>query len=115
MEPDVKNLFRLPSSLPGPEDDESVDILSRVNDVRVERIVSTGQASPPGFWYDQDEDEWVVLLSGDARLRYEDGSVLSLNAGDFLFIPAHVRHRIDGTSRESPCIWLAFFRKKAPQ
>ena len=115
MEPDVKNLFRLPSSLPGPEDDESVDILSRVNDVRVERIVSTGQASPPGFWYDQDEDEWVARLSGDARLRYEDGSVLSLNAGDFLVIPAHVRHRIDGTSRESPCIWLAFFRKKAPQ
>lgn len=115
MKPDVTNLFRLSSPLPGPEDDESVDILSRANDVRVERIVSTGQASPPGFWYDQDEDEWVALLSGDARLRYEDGSVLSLNAGDFLFIPAHVRHRIDSTSSERPCIWLAFFRKNAPQ
>ena len=114
MEPDVTNLFRLPSPLPGPEDDESVDILSRANDVRVERIVSTGQASPPGFWYDQDEEEWVALLSGEARLRYEDGSVLSLNAGDFLFIPAHVRHRIDSTSSESPCIWLAFFWKSVP-
>ena len=66
MEPDVTNLFRLPSPLPRPEEDESVDILARARNVRVERIVSTGQASPPGFWYDQDEDEWVALLSCDA-------------------------------------------------
>ena len=114
MEPDVTNLFRLPSPLPRPEEDESVDILARARNVRVERIVSTGQASPPGFWYDQDEDEWVALLSGDAKLRCENGSVLSLHAGDCLLIPAHVRHRIDSTSSESPCIWLAFFWKNVP-
>ena len=114
MEPDVKNLYCLPSPLPRPEEDESVDILARAKNVRVERIVSTGQASPPGFWYDQDEDEWVALLSGDAKLRCENGSVLSLHAGDCLLIPAHVRHRIDSTSSESPCIWLAFFWKSVP-
>lgn len=114
MEPDVTNLFRLPSPLPRPEDDESVDILALAGNVRVERIVSTGQASPPGFWYDQDEDEWVALLSGDARLRYEDGFALSLHAGDCLLIPAHVRHRIDSTSSENTCIWLAFFWKNVP-
>ncbi len=111
MEPNVENLFRLPSPLPRSEEDEFVEILARANNVRVERIVSTGQASPSGFWYDQDEDEWVALLTGEAAIQYEDGAIQSLHPGDWILIPARVRHRIDSTSGESPCIWLAFFWK----
>ena len=64
--------------------------------MRIERIVSTRQASPPGFWYDQADDEFVVLLSGAACLRFEDGGVtLDMKPGDWVEIPAHVRHRVE--------------------
>ena len=75
---------------------------------RLERIVSTGQSSPPGFWYDQEETEWVTLLSGEARLDTETGPV-TLQPGDTLLLPAHFRHRVDYTSKEPPCIWLCLF------
>ena len=79
--------------------------------VRIERIVSTGQASPPGFWYDQSDDEFVVLLSGAARLRFEkDDLSLDLNPGDWVEIPARTRHRLDWTQTEPPTVWLAVHR-----
>ena len=112
MEPDVTNLFRLPSPLPRPEEDESVDILARAKNVRVERIVSTGQASPPGFWYDQDEHEWVLLLSGSARLEFDEPArVLELRPGDAVTIPAHERHRVAATAPGQDTVWLAVFYK----
>jgi cupin 2 domain-containing protein len=80
--------------------------------VRIERIVSTGQASPPGFWYDQADDEFVVLLMGAARLRFEEGDVtLDMKPGDWIEIPAQVRHRVESTQAESPTVWLAVHRK----
>jgi cupin 2 domain-containing protein len=79
--------------------------------VRIERIVSTGQASPPGFWYDQPDDEFVVLISGLARLRFEqDDLSLDLKPGDWVEIPAHVRHRVEWTQAEPPTVWLAVHR-----
>jgi cupin 2 domain-containing protein len=79
--------------------------------VRIERIVSTGQESPPGFWYDQPDDEFVVLLAGAARLRFEDGDVtLDMKAGDWVEIPAHVRHRVESTQADPPTVWLAVHR-----
>lgn len=79
--------------------------------IRIERIISQGQASPPGFWYDQDQDEWVVLLQGQAILVWEGGGSLEMMAGDWFFIPAHQRHRVDFTSEDPPCIWLAVHGK----
>lgn len=76
--------------------------------VRIERIVSHGHASPEGFWYDQDQSEWVVLLKGAARLRFED-DVVELKPGDFVNIPARKRHRVDWTTPDEPTIWLAVF------
>jgi cupin 2 domain-containing protein len=75
--------------------------------VKVERILSSGQISPPGFWYDQEEDEWVALLEGRAEIEYADGSRTEMNEGDWLLIPAHRRHRVAYTSRR--CVWLAVF------
>jgi len=88
--------------------DEEITALLTAPNVRIERIVSTGQASPPGFWWDQEWDEWVVLLSGSAGLRFEsETSVRELKAGDYLHIPAHARHRVEWTHASEPTVWLA--------
>jgi cupin 2 domain-containing protein len=83
------------------------NLLSRPG-LRIERIVSTGQCSPPGFWYDQPEGEWVALLQGKAILRFEDSpETLTLNPGDFIDIAPHRRHRVEWTDPEQPTVWLA--------
>lgn len=85
------------------------DLLARPG-VRIERIVSSGQSSPPDFWYDQDEGEWVLLLSGSAGLRLEhESQTRVLRPGDFLDIPAHCRHRVEWTDAGQPTVWLAVF------
>lgn len=100
------NLFsNLPSGL---ESDERIDTLLARPGVRIERIVSTGQASPPGFWYDQKQAEWVVLLQGAARLRFADESEdRELDPGDWLHIAAGHRHRVAWTDPDQVTVWLA--------
>jgi len=73
----------------------------------VERIVSTGQATAPGVWLEQAQDEWVVLLVGEAEVVYEDGWRVRLTPGDYIVIPAGERHRVEWTRVDPPCIWLA--------
>jgi cupin 2 domain-containing protein len=97
------NLYAdLPRSLP----DELITTLLESANVRIEKIVSHGHASPEGFWYDQDQYEWVVVLKGAARLRLEEQAV-ELRPGDFINIPAHQRHRVEWTTPDEPTIWLA--------
>lgn len=98
------NLFNLPAFLP---DEEVFEPLVSHDGVLIERIVSTGQTTPEGEWYDQDRDEWVALLQGEATLAYKDGEICELRAGDYLLIPAHRKHRVEFTSITQPCIWLA--------
>ncbi len=100
----MTNIFDLPSSLPNKELFES---LVSADNILIERIISTGQTTPPGEWYDQDRDEWVILLQGSASLAYANGTDIKLTTGDYLFIPAHQKHRVEYTSSEPPCIWLA--------
>ncbi|UBM23469.1 cupin [Pseudomonas sp. p1(2021b)] len=89
---------------------ERFDDLLRRPGLRIERIVSTGQASPPGFWYDQPEGEWVLLLSGSAGLRLADeAQVRTLHPGDHLDIPPHCRHRVEWTEAGAATVWLAVF------
>jgi cupin 2 domain-containing protein len=96
--------------LPAPTRDETLETLLTRGDVRIERIVSTGQASPPGFWYDQEETEFVVLLAGVATLRFEaDDSLLTLTPGSYVEIPPHCRHRVEATLAEPPTVWLTMF------
>ena len=81
--------------------------------VRIERIVSHGHASPPGFWYDQAENEWVMVLSGAARLLIEGAeSAIELGPGDHVNLPAHQRHRVEWTTPGEPTVWLAVFYKE---
>lgn len=100
------NLFdRLPA---GTQQAERIDTLCARPGVRIERIVSTGQSSPPGFWYDQPDDEWVALLSGAATLRFADEDAPRiLRPGDWIFIPAHRRHRVEQTDADFASVWLA--------
>jgi len=95
-------------------DNELFEALIPDAGVLIERIISTGQASPPDFWYDQDRDEWVALLQGSACIMWEDGRCQELNPGDWVLIPAHVRHRVAWTSTQPPCIWLAVHGKLRP-
>ncbi|MCR9119889.1 MAG: cupin domain-containing protein [bacterium] len=99
-----ENLFDFPSELP----EELTQTLLQAGGVRIERIVSTGQSSPAGFWYDQTEHEWVVVLSGSARLEFED-EIQELAPGDYVNIPAGVKHRVAATSKHEPTVWLAVF------
>ncbi|HZK80201.1 MAG TPA: cupin domain-containing protein [Humisphaera sp.] len=99
-----QNLFSdIPQSLP----DELLQTLLQTSGFRIERIVSRGHASPPGFWYDQETHEWVMLLSGAARLLFEGEEPVEMKAGSFINIPAHQRHRVECTDATQPTIWLA--------
>lgn len=102
------NLFALPSPLP---QEELCEALLPDRGVLIERIISTGQASPEGSWFDQDRDEWVALLQGDAAIAWEDGTTIDLRPGDCLLIPARTRHRVARTSANPPCIWIAVHAK----
>jgi cupin 2 domain-containing protein len=82
--------------------------------LRIERIVSTGQASPEAGWFDQAWSEWVIVLSGEARVAFEDeGEPRRLRAGDYIFIPSHRRHRVVWTDPNRPTVWLAVHHDEA--
>ncbi|HRW13172.1 MAG TPA: cupin domain-containing protein [Syntrophomonas sp.] len=98
------NLFRLPPVLP---DEEIFEALLLDCGILIERIISCGQVTPAHQWYDQERDEWVLLLQGGAKIGFEDSREQILAPGDWLLIPAHTRHRVTYTSAEPPCIWLA--------
>ena len=98
---------RLLADIPQPGSAEAFDTLLAQPGLRIERIVSHGHASPPGFWYDQTEDEWVMVLRGNAAIGFEDGREVELAAGDWVFLPAHCRHRVLRSA--APTVWLAVF------
>jgi cupin 2 domain-containing protein len=100
----MKNLFsNIPAELP----QELVEVLLDTANVRIERIVSYGQSSPDDFWYDEPSDEWVAVLKGAARLRFEGHNSVEMRTGDCVNVPAHQKHRVEWTSPNEPTIWLA--------
>ena len=101
----VRNLLH---PLPDASLAERFDALLERPGCRIERIVSQGQSSPPGFWYEQDQDEWVLVLAGSAVLRLEDRTEpVPMGVGDCLLLPAGLRHRVESTDPASPTVWLA--------
>lgn len=103
----VKNLFdEIPADLP----EELIETLVESEYLRLERIVSRAHSSPDNFWYEQQQNEWVMVVQGSARLQFADKQQeLELNAGDHLVIQAGERHRVNWTSQEPECIWLCLF------
>ena len=90
-------------------DREIFELILAGERIRIERIVSSGQCTPEGTWYEQDEHEWVLLLQGAARLAYPDGKIVRLGPGDSLLLPAGRKHRVQWTEPETPTVWLAVF------
>ena len=104
-QPSNGNLFE---SLPKQQAEEDFETLLNHPNVRIERIVSSGQCSAPGFWYDQPHAEWVLLMQGQAELQFEnESSPTKLSAGDYIYINAHRRHRVVFTQADPPTVWLA--------
>ena len=96
-------------NVPRHSDEELVEKLLSSPNCRIERIVSTGQASPVGYWYDQKESEWILVVTGNASIGFEDGTEKLLTTGDYLNIPAGMKHRVNWTSADEPTVWLAIF------
>lgn len=89
--------------------EELFTTLAQGKGTRIERIVSHGHSSPPGFWFDQDEHEFVLVIQGRARLELAEQGELDLRAGDYLVLPAHLRHRVSWTDPQQDTVWLAVY------
>lgn len=99
------NIFNnIPAEIP----EEIFQTIVQTQQVKIERIISKGHSSEEGFWYDQDQNEWVMVLKGKARIEFE-GEVIELGSGDFINIPAHRKHRVAWTTPDEVTIWLAVF------
>jgi cupin 2 domain-containing protein len=103
----IKNIFNdIPSNL----SKEILDEIISTDKIRIERIISKGQTSPENFWYDQEENEWVIVIKGKAKLKIiDEDELIELNEGDYINIPSHKKHRVEWTDPESETIWLAVF------
>ena len=103
----IENIFsQIPDELP----EELTQTLAENRHVRIERIVSSGHVSPEGYWYDQRESEWVILLQGEAVLAIHGRpEPIRLKPGDFVNIPAHQKHQVLWTAEDKPTVWLAVF------
>ncbi len=104
----MKNLF---AALPTNLESEVFEDLVGNESIRIERIISKGHASPADGWYDQDENEWVVVLQGSGTILFEGGNEIRLKVGDYLNISAHKRHKVTWTDPNKTTIWLAVFYK----
>lgn len=101
----LQNLF---ANLPDNVTDETIEQILKADDVVLERIVSNGQSTRAGQWYDQSMHEWVLLIKGAAAILFEHESAETvLRPGDYIFIPAHKKHRVEWTSSDETTIWLA--------
>ena len=102
----IKNIFdNIPSNIPK----EIIDTLIDSDQIKVERIISKGHVSPKDFWYDQDKNEFVILLEGSVKLLFENDEQIILSAGDYIIIPAHKKHRVEWTDPKTETIWLTIF------
>ncbi len=103
----MDNIYK---DIPGNLSDEVTEILLNTDIIRIERIISNGQSSPDNFWYDQKENEWIIVLKGKAELLFETGNeIVNLVEGDYLNIPSHKKHKVQWTIPGTETLWLAIF------
>ncbi len=98
------NIYNL---IPDDLSNEVFEILAQSASVKIERIISKGHSSPDTGWYDQDKAEWVIVLTGEASIAFDNDTVVELKRGDYLDIPAHTKHKVISTSTDPETIWLA--------
>lgn len=98
------NIFTSP---PAALQEELFDVLLQNNNIRIERIVSKGHVSPASGWYDQEDNEWVLVLKGAGTILFEDGREVTMRKGDYLHITAHAKHKVSWTDPDRQTIWLA--------
>lgn len=103
------NVFK---SIPEKLDKEALDTLVQQGDFKIERIVSKGHTSPESGWYDQTQNEWVIVLQGAAILTFADGKEIHLTTGDHLNIPAFTKHKVSWTAPDVETVWIAVFYGK---
>lgn len=102
------NVLNIYSNIPTEFQDELFEELIRNSSFKLERIISKGHATPRGEWYDQDRDEWVILLKGSAGLLIEGkDKVVTLKPGDYIHLPAHLKHRVEWTEPGKETVWVA--------
>lgn len=99
----IRNIF---SGIQKQAPDEIVETILQAHQFKIERIISRGHATTEGEWYDQDKNEWVLVLKGSAGLLFEGGKTVLLKTGDYINIPAHQKHRVEWTEPEKETIWL---------
>ena len=104
-----KSLLNLPTPM---QNNEIYQSLLLGEGIRIERIVSNETTPSNTDWYDQEEDEWVMIVSGSAVLEDMNGDQISLHAGEYIYLPRHFRHQVVSTT--TPCIWLAIFGSFTP-
>ena len=102
-------MSNLLTSIPDNIDHEKIEELLDQPNVKIERILSKGQTSPEVGWYNQDENEWVVVLQGSGEITFEDGDKVQLESGDYINIPAHRKHKVSWTDPDNVTVWLAVF------
>jgi len=101
----IKNIFEIDDILT--QESEVFESILVKEDLKIERIVTLKPYDKPGEWYDQEKDEWVLLLQGNAALEFEGQEIIELKAGDYIFIPSRKKHRIKHSSSHTKCIWMA--------
>jgi len=101
------HIFNLLDNIPFTSKNEIFNTIISNDNIKIERIISYGQTTPKDYWYNQEEDEFVLILKGDAKIQYDDGSIHILNTNDSLYIQSHQKHKVTYTA--NPTIWLAIF------
>lgn len=101
----MKNIFKdIPNSIP----EEIFETILQAKNVKIERIISKGHITPATSWYNQDFDEWVLIIEGAANIQFEQEDLpRSLAKGDYLWIPALQRHQVVWTPKDTVTIWIA--------
>ncbi len=100
------NLFQ---NIPDKLQKELFETIAESDNIKIKKIISDGHTSPPGFWYDQDQNEFVMVLKGNAILEFDDGTTQEMGEGDYQIIPAHKKHRVSYTDTNEKTIWLAVY------
>ena len=105
----MKKITNIFDSIPDNLDEEVFDLLIQNRNIMIERIISKGQSSPKSGWYNQNKDEWVIVLRGEALISFENDDDVNLKAGDHIHIPAFTKHKVKWTDSGTETIWLAVF------